>query len=142
MSGAVIPAELRAFVRDRAGRVCEYCQSSEWVSGHYFEVDHIAPQSKGGKTVTDNLALACRNCNANKRDNTHGNDPETGVLVALFNPRMQAWDEHFSWSPDGTTILPLTSTGRVTVELLKMNDPLIMGARVIWVAAQVHPPTK
>lgn len=33
-----------------------------------FQVDHIKPLNKGGKTVADNLQILCRNCNAKKGD--------------------------------------------------------------------------
>jgi len=33
-----------------------------------FQVDHIKPLNKGGKTVADNLQILCRNCNAMKGD--------------------------------------------------------------------------
>lgn len=81
-------------------------------------------------------------CNGNKRDHTHGRDPDTGELGALFNPRTQSWVEYFSWSRTGIEILPLTGVGRVTIAALKMNDPLVVGARAIWVVAKVHPPIK
>ncbi len=33
-----------------------------------FQVDHIKPLNKGGKTVADNLQILCRSCNAKKGD--------------------------------------------------------------------------
>lgn len=33
-----------------------------------FEVDHIIPESKGGKMVLKNLRLVCRHCNRARRD--------------------------------------------------------------------------
>ena len=33
-----------------------------------FQVDHIKPLNKGGKTVPENLQILCRNCNAQKSD--------------------------------------------------------------------------
>ncbi|MEP0960019.1 HNH endonuclease [Leptolyngbya sp. FACHB-1515] len=57
--------------------------------------DHIHPQSKGGATSFENVCLACRSCNEYKSDSTEGQDPLTGEVVPLFNPRMQQWSEHF-----------------------------------------------
>ena len=33
-----------------------------------FQVDHVIPLNKGGKTVKDNLQILCRKCNAVKSD--------------------------------------------------------------------------
>ncbi|MDI6606520.1 MAG: HNH endonuclease signature motif containing protein [Candidatus Omnitrophota bacterium] len=33
-----------------------------------FEIDHIIPESKGGKMTESNLRLVCRYCNRAKRD--------------------------------------------------------------------------
>ena len=33
-----------------------------------FQIDHIVPMSKGGKTVAENLQLLCRKCNGTKSD--------------------------------------------------------------------------
>jgi len=32
---------------------CAYCRSSQDLIGAFFEVDHIIPKAKGGKTVED-----------------------------------------------------------------------------------------
>ena len=43
-------------------------------------------------------------------------DPETQTLTPLFNPRVQAWTDHFALM--GTRIVGLTPTGRATATLL------------------------
>lgn len=53
-------------VYDRDGQVCSYCGDTEGP----FQIDHIHPWSKGGKTKLSNLTVACRSCNASKRDRT------------------------------------------------------------------------
>ena len=142
MSVTAISIALRAEVRSRANRLCEYCYSSELASGHYFEVDHVMPESKDGQTNLDNLALACRSCNLHKADRVDGRDPDTGELVKLFNPRLQKWQDHFAWSNDGVQVLPLTPVGRATIVALNMNNLLVVSARAIWVTAGKHPPEK
>jgi hypothetical protein len=141
MSSRKIPPKLRRRIRTRAGSHCEYCQTSEWLSGLPCEVDHIIPLSKGGLTTLDNLCLACASCNGYKQASTYATDPETGKEVPLFNPRQQRWREHFTWSEDGTRIIGLTACGRATVVTLKLNHPLVVTARSIWVTFHRHPPT-
>lgn len=141
MSPAAVSGRLRASVRRRAAGLCEYCRSSEQLTGYRFEVDHVLPRAQGGPTELDNLALACRNCNARKAALTAGLDSVSGGLVTLFNPRRQRWDEHFAWDDEGVRILPLTACGRVTTAVLQLNDALVVGARAIWASAGLHPPS-
>lgn len=92
---AYISQLLRTHVRTRAKFHCEYCKRPERLVGQKFEVDHIKPESKGGKTESDNLELSCRMCNSYKSDAESGVDPETEETVSLFNPRIQQWSQHF-----------------------------------------------
>lgn len=57
---------LRTMVLNRDGYICTYCHT---YTGP-FEVDHIVPLSRGGKSTMDNLCVACGPCNAGKRDKT------------------------------------------------------------------------
>lgn len=93
-----------------------------------MHVDHIDPD---GGDVLDNLCLACGNCNLSKARATSAVDPVTGQTVLLFNPRNQAWSTHFEWNGDGTRLNGLTSTGRATVERLKINQIRVVDARVL-----------
>jgi hypothetical protein len=43
-----------------------------------------------------------------KSDRTTGVDPETGQMVSLFDPRTDAWDEHFRWQDSPRVIVGLT----------------------------------
>ncbi len=135
-----IPKQLEHLVRERAKYRCEYCQTSEWLTGQSCEIDHVLPRAHGGHTAAENLCLACSVCNGYKLDRTEAIDPETGETAALFNPREQQWHEHFEWSEDGTYIRGLSVTGRATVNLLKMNRPLAVSARALWVSIGRHPP--
>lgn len=125
-------------VHERASYTCEYCQTTQRVIGQAMHVEHIEPR---GGDLPENLCLACSSCNFSKGILTSTIDPRTSLIVALYNPRTQKWDEHFAWSEDGLTIIGLTPTGRATVARLKMNQPRIIEARTIWVRAGVHPPT-
>jgi 5-methylcytosine-specific restriction endonuclease McrA len=53
-------------------RPCAYC------SGLAVEIDHVIPVSKGGSNALENLAPACRGCNASKRNRTPEEWRETG----------------------------------------------------------------
>src|ERR1051325_5274858 len=59
MSITHIPAEMRRAVRQRAQNRCEYCGIHEDDTEFGCEVDHIISEKHLGKTVLENLALAC-----------------------------------------------------------------------------------
>lgn len=96
MSQIYIPNALRERVAAQARYRCGYCLSTESVVGTPMEIDHIIPQSLGGPTEEDNLWLACPLCNDHKGNRMAALDPLTGEIVRLFNPRRQAWHEHFA----------------------------------------------
>ena len=115
-------ARLRAFVRERAGNRCEYCQRRQETSPLIrLQIEHVIPVKHGGSDEPDNLALACAECNLKKSSDLAGFDPNTNDLTPLFHPRLQPWGEHFAWS--GFQILGLTAVGRTTVRVLDMNSP-------------------
>lgn len=116
-----LPASVRQLIAERAGYRCEYCLLPEAVSLHRHEPDHIVPRQHDGETHEGNLAFARLRCNRYKGPNVGSFDPLTGTLVPLFNPRRQEWEDHFKW--DGAVIQALSPEGRVTVKLLRLNDP-------------------
>ncbi|KAA0230493.1 HNH endonuclease [candidate division KSB1 bacterium] len=135
-----ISRSLRRRVRDAAQYRCGYCLRSEELTGERMTIEHIHPQSRGGPSSEDNLWLACRRCNEFKGVQTHAIDPATGKRTRFFNPRTQLWDEHFGWDESGALIRGLTPVGRVTVMALRLNNPEIVVARRLWVAAGWWPP--
>ena len=137
---AYISVGLRRQIEQDAGHRCGYCLSSIRITGTPLDAEHILPVAGGGKTVRENLWLACHRCNRFKSDRTHAPDPLTGELTPLFNPRTQVWDEHFRWSRDGTEILGLTAIGRATVVALQMNNEYVVESRRFWVIAGWHTP--
>jgi hypothetical protein len=84
-----------------------------------FEIDHIIARKHGGESSLDNLALSCFRCNCSKGPNIAGVDPDTNEIVRLFNPRQDAWSDHFEW--DGPVLLGRTPIGRTTIEVLNIN---------------------
>jgi len=137
---AYIPAHLKERIQQADKGGCAYCLTNELNSGMPMTIDHIAPTSQGGETIFENLCLACRSCNQYKANQTRGEDPQTGEIVPLFNPRKDKWGNHFDWSADGTRIEGLTAVGRATVIVLRMNRSGIVGARSRWVIGGWHPP--
>jgi len=113
---------LRDLVRRRAGNRCEYCQlRQEHLPFTTFHVEHIIARKHGGDDDARNLALACDRCNAHKGSDLTGIDPDTGMIVPLFNPRLHRWEDHFRLAD--VTMVGLTAIGRTTVRVLQMNAP-------------------
>ncbi len=54
------------FVRDNY--TCQYCGKIE--SQNVLTLDHILPQSRGGKSVWENLVTSCKKCNTKKGNKT------------------------------------------------------------------------
>lgn len=113
-------------VRRRAGYACEYCKLPDTLHPGPFEGEHIIPKQHRGTTTLSNLAYSCPNCNRHKGPNLSGIDRVTSKtkLVRLFNPRRHVWHHHFRY--DGPLIIGKTPIGRVTVQVLAMNDPLLV----------------
>jgi len=136
----VIPREQRRSIAEEAQYRCGYCQTQEVVSSIPLTIEHITPTAKGGNDDNENLWLSCRLCNEKKGMLLEALDPDTGETAPLFNPRTQTWSDHFTWSEDGSRIIPKTAIGRATVDVLSLNDELRVRARAIWVTAGYHPP--
>ncbi len=127
---------IKKLAHDRARGRCEYCQTDEINIGQSMHVEHIRP---GEGDDSDNLCLACPNCNLSKAAAVTAVDPEIGQEVPLFHPRLQKWADHFAWEDDYTLIRGITPIGRATVIRLKMNRPRIKLSRRRWVQAGLHP---
>jgi hypothetical protein len=54
-------------------------------------------------------------------------DPQTGNEVAIFNPRIDSWSEHFRW--EGVRLEGITPIGRGTIDALDLNRTLILAIR-------------
>ena len=140
---AVSPST-RRIVRERANLHCEYYHADEGWQFIRFTIDHVLPQAAGGSDDSENLALACRNCNERRGNRTEGRDPETSAVIPLFNPRRDIWAEHFSWDAERIRIIRHTRTGRATVEILDLNDDrhdgTVLRIRQHDVSDGYHPP--
>lgn len=117
---STVPEPLREAVWQRAQGRCEYCLIHEENFLFAHEPDHIIAAQHGGATATDNLALACADCNRRKGPNLSSVDPDSNAVVPLLHPRRDRWSEHFFL--DGPHIVGRTPTGRATVFLLQLNS--------------------
>lgn len=92
-----------------------------------FEIDHVIAIKHHGRTTGNNLALSCFYCNSSKGSNIGG----------LFHPRRHKWQRHFRW--EGAYLLGRTPIGRVTIDVLCINDPLRVELREALIAEGVFP---
>lgn len=67
------------YLRDKY--TCQYCYKK--FSSSDLTLDHIIPQSRGGKNLYHNLATACKKCNHSKADRT----PDEAGMVLLHKYR-------------------------------------------------------
>ena len=63
----------------------------------------------------------CVFCNSFKGSDISSLEAATRKLTPLFNPRRHKWSRHFRW--EGPYLMGRTAIGRVTIELLRINDP-------------------
>ena len=66
------------YARDRF--LCAYC--GEEFKGYKLTIDHVHPQSRGGKNIWTNCVTACKTCNHKKGDKT----PEEARMPLLYVP--------------------------------------------------------
>jgi hypothetical protein len=121
----------------RARGCCEYCLMPQRQDDCLFEIDHIISKKHDGLTRINNLSLSCFYCNSFKGPNIAGRDPKTRKLAPLFNPRRNSWPRHFRWR--GPYLMGRTAIGRVTITVLKINDPLRVELRQHLINDDVFP---
>jgi hypothetical protein len=137
MTPTYVPAALRQQVIERAQDRCEYCLYPQEASFLSFQIEHIVAEKHGGQTAPDNLALSCPYCNRHKGSDLGSMDPETGQLAPFFNPRTQSWTDHFEL--EGALTVPTTPESRVTVTILRLNDPDRVQERQRLIEAKRYP---
>lgn len=115
-----ISRKIRTKVANRAGHRCEYCLIGVDDVFLPHEIDHIISLKHGGDHHKSNFAYACFACNRNKGSDIASIVPPDTV-VRLFNPRKDAWEDHFEL--EGAEFIAKTEIGRATITLLKHNHP-------------------
>lgn len=128
-------SSLVELVWQRARRQCEYWRFSNKFGWLPFQIDHIIAQKHGGETIVANLALSCYYCNSFKGPNIAGIDPagNPDIAVQLFHPRKDDWNSHFKWI--GPELVGVTPSGRVTVAVLRINEPDAIAFRELLLEA-------
>src|SRR3954452_8804976 len=127
----------RTLVLTRAGGRCEYCLVHQDFIDLNHHIEHIVARKHGGVDDPSNLCVACERCNLFKGSDLTGIDSATGQVERLFNPRTQAWADHFELR--GPLIVGLTPTGRATVRVLSMNAGQRLQLRAALIAHGLYP---
>lgn len=136
MSKTYIPVILRRQITEAADNCCEYCRVPRAVAFASYHIDHIISEKQGGATVFGNLALACRLCNLSKGSSIAAWHEYQEILIRLFNPRRDRWQQHFVFRANGY-IAPLTEIGHATVKVLDMNNLARMQSRGVLLEAGI-----
>jgi len=70
----------------RDGGKCQYC--GEQFTRQDLTIDHVIPRSLGGKSIWENVACCCVDCNRKKG----GRTPDQARLKLLNKPKKPVWD--------------------------------------------------
>ena len=132
--------DLEQQVEARAAGRREYCRMHQSLQGATFHVEHVVPRSRGGPAQLDNLAWACPSCNLRKANRIEEIDPDTGLQVRLFHPRVNDWQIHFRW--DGYRVVGQTPIGQTTIAALALNHPRRLQIRQAEALFDLFPPTE
>lgn len=126
-------------VRLRAVRQCEHCLLPDLHVAYPFKIEHIIPIQHGSTDSMSNLAYACLHCNRHKGPNLSGLDRKTSRTkpIRLFHPRQHRWQYHFAL--ESAKIIGRSAIGRVTVQVLNTNDPLLMLVRYELMEEGLYP---
>jgi len=89
-----IPLTKRNVIR-RDGSTCQYCGKHS----ANMTVDHVIPQSRGGKDEWGNMVCSCSECNAKKDDRT----PAQAKMTLLRKPKRP---RYFSFAMAKMTRIP------------------------------------
>jgi hypothetical protein len=79
-------------------------------------------------------------CNGYKRDTVEAYDAISQTVIPLYNPRTDAWADHFAWTEDYTRVVALTAIGRISIITLQLNREGVINIRLLLTLAGLHPP--
>jgi len=86
------------YLRDR--NQCQYCGARP--PRDQMTIDHVVPRSRGGKTVWENVVLACSKCNARKGNRL----PSECGMTLIRKPRKPHWlfATRFEFAPEDRSV--------------------------------------
>jgi 5-methylcytosine-specific restriction endonuclease McrA len=84
MPRVYIPSAIRLEVIERADGQCEFCLLHQDDAETPHQIDHLIAIKHGGRTIAENLALACQLCNRHKGSDLTAIDPEGSAIVPAF----------------------------------------------------------
>lgn len=92
----------RANVLSRDKGRCQYCGAR--LPSDQLTYDHVIPRAQGGKTVWENIVMACVPCNAAKANKTPAQAdmrlikaPTRPCWIPQYNPRLRLKDVPEEW---------------------------------------------
>ena len=91
---------------------CQYC--GERKTTRELTFDHVVPRAQGGRTVWENIVMACVACNATKADRT----PEQAGMSLRKRPERPAWLPIFNMALQQVVSIPPEWREYWTTELL------------------------
>jgi hypothetical protein len=62
------------------------------------------------------------------------------LIVPLYHPRIDIWEQHFQWSDAFTELLGISPIGRATVQRLQLNRQGLINLRQVFIQVGLHPP--
>lgn len=86
------------FIRDHG--VCQYCGKKVTLNSMSF--DHVIPRMQGGKTVWNNIVLACLKCNSKK---------------GAQHPEKYKWPFRMPYAPQLSQAAPIHIVNKIAAEI-------------------------
>ena len=84
--GELAGYEIREYLLEKFDRKCVYCGKKDVP----LEIEHLIPKARGGSNRLDNLAIACRECNAKKGTQTAKEFGFPELMVRAKKPLKEA----------------------------------------------------
>jgi hypothetical protein len=118
-----MPAQVKEMLRQLFHYQCGYCGVREVDVGSELTIDHFQPRSRGGSDELRNLVYSCHACNEFKGDFWSRGSPQ------ILHPLEDDLSQHFLEAAEGT-LLPLTASGSLHIERLRLNRPQLVEFRL------------